>query len=80
MVSRRAFLQSSAASLGCLAWGVSQGRANVAPGITESEITIGQTMPYTGPLSTYALIGKTDTAYFKMINEMGGSTGERSVS
>ena len=50
MVSRRAFLQSSAASLGSLACGASPGRAGDAPGVTETEIKIGQTMPYSGPL------------------------------
>jgi hypothetical protein len=45
MVSRRAFLQSSAASLGALACGASPGRADNALGVTEAEIKIGQTMP-----------------------------------
>jgi len=77
MVSRRAFLQSSAASLGSLAWGASPGRTDAAPGITEAEIKIGQTMPYTGPLSAYGVIGKTDAAYFTMINELGGVNGRK---
>ena len=76
MVSRRAFLQSSAASVASLACGVSA-RADNAPGVTESEIKIGQTMPYSGPLSTYAVIGKTDAAYFAMINESGGVNGRK---
>ena len=76
MVSRRAFLQSSAASLGALACGASPGRADDAPGVTETEIKIGQTMPYSGPLSGYGVIGKTDAAYFAMINELGGERTE----
>ena len=76
MVSRRAFLQSSAASVASLACGLSA-RADNAPGVTESEIKIGQTMPYSGPLSTYAVIGKTDAAYFAMINESGGVNGRK---
>src|SRR5277367_2391890 len=76
VVSRRAFLQSSAASVASLACGVSA-RADDAPGVTESEIKIGQTMPYSGPLSTYAVIGKTDAAYFAMINESGGVNGRK---
>jgi hypothetical protein len=44
MVSRRAFLQSSAASLGALACGASAGRADNALGVTEAEIKIGQTI------------------------------------
>jgi branched-chain amino acid transport system substrate-binding protein len=77
MVSRRAFLQSSAASLGALACGASPGRADDAPGVTETEIKIGQTMPYSGPLSGYGVIGKTDAAYFAMINELGGVNGRK---
>ncbi|MGO9418074.1 ABC transporter substrate-binding protein [Roseiarcus sp.] len=77
MVSRRAFLQSSAASLGGLAWGASPSRADTPPGVTETEIKIGQTMPYSGPLSAYGVIGKTDAAYFAMINESGGVNGRK---
>ena len=77
MVSRRAFLQSSAASLGPWAWGASAGRADTTPGVTKAEIRIGQTMPYSGPLSAYGVIGKTDAAYFTMINELGGVNGRK---
>ena len=68
MGSRRAFLQSSAASLGALACGASPGRADNAPGVTEAEIKIGQTMPYSGSLSAYGVIGKTDAAYFGTVS------------
>src|SRR5471030_584341 len=42
------------------------------PGATDTEIKIGNIMPYSGPLSAYATIGKTEAAYFKKINEEGG--------
>jgi branched-chain amino acid transport system substrate-binding protein len=48
-----------------------------APGITDTEIKIGQTMPYSGPASAYGVIGKADVAYFKMINEAGGINGRK---
>jgi len=48
-----------------------------APGITATEIKIGQTMPYSGPLSSYGAIGKTETAFFRMINEKGGINGRK---
>jgi branched-chain amino acid transport system substrate-binding protein len=48
-----------------------------APGVTDTEIKIGQTMPYSGPLSAYSAIGKTELAYFKMINEHGGINGRK---
>src|ERR1700761_330222 len=38
-------------------------------------IKIGNTMPYSGPASSYSVIGRTEAAYFKMINEMGGIDG-----
>src|SRR5215470_12265100 len=47
------------------------------PGVTDTEIKIGQTMPYSGPGSSYATIGKAEAAYFKMINEQGGINGRR---
>src|SRR6195952_3066288 len=46
-----------------------------APGVTDKEILIGQTMPYSGPASSYAPIGKVEAAYFTMINEQGGING-----
>lgn len=75
MVSRRLFLQSSAASAAYLASGIGPARAANAPGVTDTEIKIGQTMPYSGPLSAYGVIGRAETAYFKMINEQGGLNG-----
>jgi branched-chain amino acid transport system substrate-binding protein len=48
-----------------------------APGITDTEIKIGQTMPYSGPASAYGTFGKAETAYFKMINERGGINGRK---
>src|SRR5262252_5589624 len=52
-------------------------RAENAPGITDTEIKIGQTMPYSGPVSAYGVIGRTELAYFKMINEQGGVNGRK---
>jgi branched-chain amino acid transport system substrate-binding protein len=47
------------------------------PGATDSEIKIGQTLPFSGPASAFASIGKTQAAYFKMINEQGGVNGRK---
>ena len=52
-------------------------RAADAPGVTATEIKIGQTMPYSGPASAYAAIGKGEQAYFKMLNEHGGINGRK---
>jgi branched-chain amino acid transport system substrate-binding protein len=47
------------------------------PGVTDGEIKIGNIMPYSGPASAYATIGKTEAAYFKKINEEGGINGRK---
>jgi branched-chain amino acid transport system substrate-binding protein len=49
MITRRFLLQSSAASAAYLTSGVWPARATNAPGVTDTEIKIGQTMPYSGP-------------------------------
>jgi ABC-type branched-subunit amino acid transport system substrate-binding protein len=48
-----------------------------AQGVSDTEIKIGQTMPYSGPLSSYAILGRTHQAYFRMINEKGGVNGRK---
>ncbi|HTS51959.1 MAG TPA: ABC transporter substrate-binding protein [Burkholderiales bacterium] len=47
------------------------------PGVTDTEITLGQTMPYSGPASAYSTIGKSELAYFEMINQHGGVNGRK---
>lgn len=47
------------------------------PGVSDSEIKLGQTMPYSGPLSAFGTTGRTMLAYFRMINEKGGINGRR---
>jgi branched-chain amino acid transport system substrate-binding protein len=46
-------------------------------GATDTEIKIGNIMPYSGPASAYGVIGKTEAAYFKMINAEGGIHGRK---
>jgi branched-chain amino acid transport system substrate-binding protein len=47
------------------------------PGASDTEIKLGQTMPYSGPASAYGTIGKLHSAYFKMVNEAGGINGRK---
>jgi branched-chain amino acid transport system substrate-binding protein len=47
------------------------------PGVTDTEITIGNTNPYSGPASSYGINGKVHAAYFAMINEKGGINGRK---
>src|ERR1700754_4063085 len=76
MFNRRRFLQSSGAAA-AFAASANSARADNAPGVTDTEIKIGQTMPYSGPASAYGVIGRTEAAYFKMINEQGGINGRK---
>jgi branched-chain amino acid transport system substrate-binding protein len=46
-------------------------------GVTASEIKIGQTMPYSGPVSAFGALGKGEVGYFKMLNERGGINGRK---
>jgi ABC-type branched-subunit amino acid transport system substrate-binding protein len=48
-----------------------------APGVTDNEILIGQTMPYSGPASSYAPIGHVEAAYIAFINDQGGINGRK---
>jgi len=48
-----------------------------SPGVTATEIKIGNTVPYSGPASGYGPVGRSMAAYFKMINEQGGINGRK---
>src|SRR5579863_9266739 len=62
-----------------LAIGVPAVGATYDPGVSDQEIKIGNIMPYSGPLSAYATIGRAEAAYFKMVNEQGGVNGRKIV-
>lgn len=47
------------------------------PGVTDTEIKLGQTMAYSGPASAYAAFGKSELAYLQMVNDRGGVHGRR---
>ena len=47
------------------------------PGVTATEIKIGHTVAYSGPASAYGVIGKTETAFWGMVNEQGGVAGRK---
>jgi ABC-type branched-subunit amino acid transport system substrate-binding protein len=64
-----------------LAFALSVSAANAQkkydPGASDTEIKVGQTVPFSGPASAYASIGKTQAAYIKMINDQGGLPDHR---
>jgi len=69
--------------LACVLLGLAVGATPAAaqkkydPGVSDTEIKIGNIMPYSGPLSAYAQIGRTEAAFFRMINEQGGINGRK---
>ena len=74
MIGRRAALAGGVAVAAALR---RTARAQATPGVTATEIKIGNTMPYSGPASSYAAIGKTETAFFRMVNDQGGIAGHK---
>ncbi len=73
---RRATLVAGAAAL-ALAAVPAMAQKKYGPGASDTEIKLGQTMPYSGPASAYGTIGKLQLAYFKMVNESGGINGRK---
>ncbi len=76
MIGRRA------ATAGCLAaaascWRAIASSATEARGVAATELKIGNTMPYSGPASAYAAIGRTEAVFFNMVNQQGGVGGRR---
>ncbi|HVX77056.1 MAG TPA: ABC transporter substrate-binding protein [Bradyrhizobium sp.] len=80
MLSRQGF-RLAALATAAIAFAVTTGSAlaqkKYDTGATDTEIKIGNIMPYSGPASAYGVIGKIEDAYFKMINEQGGINGRK---
>ena len=74
--TRRVSLMASAIALVFTALPASA-QKKYGPGASDTEIKLGQTMPYSGPASAYGTIGKLHQAYFKMINDGGGINGRK---
>jgi branched-chain amino acid transport system substrate-binding protein len=74
-VSRRVFLAGLAAA--CLPIRVRA--ADATPGVSATELKIGNTAAYSGPASAYGIIAHTEAAVFKMINDQGGVGGRKIV-
>ena len=70
-IASAAFVMLAASSSGALA------QKKYDTGATDTEIKIGNIMPYSGPASAYGVIGRTEAAYFKKINDAGGINGRK---
>ena len=73
MISRRAVLAGGVAATTAASF--RSALAASTPGVTATSVKVGNTMPYSGPASTYGVIGRTESAFFKMVNEQGGVDG-----
>ncbi len=75
----RTWLQLAAAALigAALAAAPAMAQKKYGPGVSDKEIKIGQTNPYSGNASSYSSNGKTEAAYFSMINAKGGVNGRK---
>src|ERR1700756_59803 len=62
---------------GVLLLGARAAPAKDLPGVTATEIKIGNTDAYSGPASSYGVIAKTETAFFQMVNDQGGVAGHK---
>ena len=69
-------LVTALSALALLAWPAMTVAADMR-GVTAAEIKIGQTMPYSGPVSAFGALGKGEVGYFKMLNERGGINGRK---
>ncbi len=67
---------SAALTLG-LSASSAQAQKKYDPGASDTEIKIGQTVPFSGPASAYATIGRAQAAYINMINDQGGINGRK---
>jgi branched-chain amino acid transport system substrate-binding protein len=74
MITRRATLTGAAVLPVAVGFGA---RAADTPGVTATEIKIGNTIPYSGPASAFNSIGKADAAFFRWLNEQGGVAGRK---
>ena len=73
---RRAFAAGTAA-LALTAPSIVAAQKKYDPGVSDSEIKLGHTNPYSGPLSAYGVIGKGITAFWQMVNDQGGVNGRK---
>ena len=70
-------LGAAVAATALLAATAADAQKKYGQGVTDTEIKIGQTMPYSGPASAYGILGRAQAAYFQMVNEKGGINGRK---
>jgi branched-chain amino acid transport system substrate-binding protein len=74
--TRRSILAAAPAAMALAAW-PARAAKQYGPGATDTEIKIGNIVPYSGPASAYGVFGKTEARFFSMINDLGGINGRK---
>ncbi|MFC0239866.1 ABC transporter substrate-binding protein [Rhodopseudomonas telluris] len=70
-------LAAALAAASLLAPNVALAQKSYGPGASDTEIKIGNFVPYSGPASAYGIVGQVEIAYAKMLNEKGGINGRK---
>lgn len=76
-ISRRSAVVAGFALTALVAASPALAQKKYGPGVSDTEIKVGNIMPYSGPASSYGMIGKTEQAYIEMINAQGGVNGRK---
>lgn len=80
MLPRSGLVALSVLALAAALWSTeSHAQRTYDPGASDTEIKVGNIMPYSGPASSFAVIGHTEAAYFRKINDEGGINGRKIV-
>jgi len=75
-ITRRSVLAAAPSVLACAAL-PARAEKQYGPGVSDTEIKIGNTGPYSGPASSYGTIPKAMAAYYRMVNDQGGVNGRK---
>jgi len=76
-VTRRSVLVAAPVALTFAAPSAARAAKNYGPGVTDTEIKLGNTGPYSGPASSYGAIPKSMAAYYRMVDDQGGVNGRK---
>ena len=81
--TRRALVLAPLAAAASAAAGLmptsAQAQKKYGPGVTDTDIKVGQTIAYSGPASAYGQLGRAEAAYFKFLNDKGGINGRKII-
>jgi branched-chain amino acid transport system substrate-binding protein len=77
MAIKRAIVTGLSMTSLVFASGLAWAAGDYGPGVSDTEIKIGNAMPYSGPASAFGATGKSEAAYFNMINDQGGINGRK---